>query len=316
MQLPGQRRLQAGSTLVIQPGQSFSVSISKIKNSGSMEPSSNSVEYFAYADGNIIEQQTMGLVLQNKEPGYLVRSSSTIMPDDFQQSFMTNYTLQFSPVNFQRGMSVKLTLPQEISFSQSLVLCYGLEGTDREVLTCATNKQEKSITVTNAFENSVGNPGLVKILYRTLKNPQRNIFTGSFKLETFNQNGFLLDKLTEGLDVNFYCSYPCRSCNYNEPTKCLECYLNTDFFILFDSSCVQQCPSGFTTTPLTDQNCTRCNPDCQTCEGDPDTCTSCFEGYRLDGENCLQRVLWPFPWLILRGFQFILDFLSEILTKT
>jgi hypothetical protein len=128
LQLPlsRRRRLQSGSLQRISPDSIFTLSFSDIKNGISTEPSSGSLVYSAYSEGYLIESQSTGLTLQNTEPGDIVAALTTIFPTDFQQSVINNYTLSFRPINYQRGMEIKLYLPAEVRFGQNSIKCYGL----------------------------------------------------------------------------------------------------------------------------------------------------------------------------------------------
>ena len=125
---------------------------------------------------------TSNLNVTMKTPGTLNPITSSILPNDFRQSYAANYTLTFSPLNFQQNMKVVVTLPPEILFGSNKVLCYGAAGTDAVTLNCTTNTVNKTITINDAFAYQVGNPGSVKLIFSTLKNPTLNAVTGSFKV--------------------------------------------------------------------------------------------------------------------------------------
>lgn len=74
-------------------------------------------------------------------------------------------------------------------------------------------------------------------------------------------------------------------------TDCLRCDAQSDFPLLQNNGCVDQCMPG--KTPVFTSNfgqCVNCNPDCGTCEvGLPDFCLTCADGNRqfIFGGQCL-----------------------------
>lgn len=98
-------------------------------------------------------------------------------------------------------------------FGSNQIKCYGLAGTDTEEVTCKTNTKKKQITITDAVTFQRGNPGKIRILLDSLKNPKENIVTDSFLIETFTSDGWVLDEIRSNVTVNFFCEYPCASCN-------------------------------------------------------------------------------------------------------
>ena len=65
-----------------------------------------------------------------------------------------------------------------------------------------------------------------------------------------------------------------------------------------------------------DLTCTDCISPCVTCDGTPDTCLSCIDGYYVvDGGQCREEVTWYFPFIGTALIFFILITLSEICTK-
>ena len=127
-------------------------------------------------------------------------------------------------------------------------------------------------------------------------------------------SGYFLDKLRADLTVNFFCKYPCQTCDDFIPQWCNSCYLGDKYELFFRADCLETCPIGFMNT--TTNNCTACDSPCATCVDAPDRCLTCIEGYRLNGNECVEIVNWIFPFLIIGGVQFMLAAVSEICTKT
>ena len=93
---------------------------------------------------------------------------------------MTNYTFELAPVNYAQNLDIVVTLPKQIALGKTPVNCYGIAGTDTEKLTCKTDTKKKKITITDAVRYQRGNPGTIRIVIDSLKNPSQNIVTDSF----------------------------------------------------------------------------------------------------------------------------------------
>lgn len=117
------------------------------------------------------------------------------------------------------------------------------------------------------------------------------------------------------MTVNFFCEYPCASCDDVQKDKCHSCYSTAKEFLWHDYACFQECPLGFTNT--TTNNCTACTEPCATCSDTPETCTSCISGFTLywDRPACRELVYWPFPFLCLGFVFFTIISISECTTK-
>lgn len=185
----------------------------------------------------MIETLTQGLEITNTLPGSVQGSEASIVPSSFEPAAACNYTLYFSPQNYQQNMYMVLTLPKQIDFSQNAVKCYGLAGTDNDQygqLKCEIDKTKRTITIKNFVEFQRGNPGDIEILIETLVNPVQNILTDSFVLQTFTHEGYSLDQMDENLAVNFFCEYPCATCHQTWTDECYSCYGQSDYKIYHD----------------------------------------------------------------------------------
>ena len=80
--------------------------------------------------------------------------------------------------------------------------------------------------------------------------------------------------INESLYLLNYCNDFCESCKGE--SNCLSCKDNK---ILFEGNCLENCPSGFYKNG--DKNCSKCNDNCQTCEGGSENgnnnCLSCSD---------------------------------------
>lgn len=208
-------------------------------------------------------------------------------------------------------------MPPEINFGTDAVYCEGLAGTDRngENITCIEDREAKTINITDALTFTRGNPGPVRIVLSKLKNPTENIITSSFKIETFTPDGWVLDEVTTNVTVNFYCAYPCASCNLDDPEQCYSCYAAAYESFFYEFKCYGECPEGLVETET--NNCTACEAPCATCENSPTECTSCVAGWTLRrGKTvCREQVYWPFPFISTGLLAFIVISISECVTK-
>ena len=255
------------------------------------------------------------MTVTNTIAGELSQFKNGLLPSEFKQNFNSNYTFEVSPVNYAQNMFIVLTLPKEIFFGSSNVNCYGLAGTDTENVTCSTDTRKKQITLTDAVTFQRGNPGKIRFMLDSLKNPKDNIETGSFSIETYTPDEWVLDKISTNVTVNFYCEYPCASCNKEVKDQCYSCYSAASEKLFFEYSCYETCPAGYVNT--TTNNCTECIEPCATCVETPDTCLTCIEGYTIIAgtTRCRERVYWPFPFILTGVLGFILITISEIVTK-
>lgn len=79
----------------------------------------------------------------------------------------------------------------------------------------------------------------------------------------------------------------CATCSPSNTNYCLSCDSNYPIFYPTIGFCYAVCPSGSLYNPSTKQ-CQQCNQPCATCEGTPDTCTSCINQLPyLLGSTCM-----------------------------
>jgi len=65
-----------------------------------------------------------------------------------------------------------------------------------------------------------------------------------------------------------------------------------------------------------DLSCIDCESPCVTCDGTPDSCRTCIEGYYIvNGDECREEVTWYFPFVGTALIFFILISISELITK-
>ena len=251
-----------------------------MKNFYSLRPSTESIEYYVYsAEGVLFEEQTSGMTMANTEVGKLDPAKNGVLPSDFRTDFASPYTLTFQVSNFETNMVFTLFLPDEITFTEDDPQCFGVSGTDEDVLRCETQRSTRSLRFTNAMQFKQANPGALTILIENLMNPADNVITKSFGLTTETADGYAMDELFEDITINFYCEYPCASCPQGSPSTCEACYQTAVERYFYEEQCLSQCPDKMVETE--DLTCTDCISPCVTCEGTPNSCTSCIEGWYI-----------------------------------
>lgn len=102
----------------------------------------------------------------------------------------------------------------------------------------------------------------------------------------------------------FKCDSSCQSCDGQKASDCLLC---KDNLVLFNSSCIKTCPSGYYELTIHNKSiCVACSKECKTCDvGDADKCTSCPDGLVLVGSKCIVDCASPYV-LDSAGIQCIL----------
>lgn len=108
------------------------------------------------------------------------------------------------------------------------------------------------------------------------------------------------------------CIRDCSSCTSS--TECQECF--EGFYLNDQKSCTRcgnncdickgkdeckVCNRGYLLRKfdenLYDDQCTQCNSNCASCVNFPDQCTSCKEGFRINGTKCISRLVCGFKYV-------------------
>jgi hypothetical protein len=135
-------------------------------------------------------------------------------------------------------MRIILQLPMEINFGADDPTCYGLSGVAPSELNCITDRKKKTISFTNALEYAETNPGEIRLSIENLKNPSENKVTSSFSIKTETFDGYPMDDILTGISINFFCAFPCASCDNNLPTKCQSCYSTAVERYFYENKCL------------------------------------------------------------------------------
>lgn len=135
-------------------------------------------------------------------------------------------------------MRIILQLPKEINFGTDDPTCYGLSGVTISELNCKTDRKNKTLSFTNAMEYAETNPGEIRISIENLKNPSENKVTSSFSIKTETFDGYPMDEISSGIFINFFCAFPCASCDNTSPTTCQSCYSTAVERYLHENKCL------------------------------------------------------------------------------
>jgi hypothetical protein len=98
----------------------------------------------------MMEQLSTGLIVTNTLPGLIDKTWASVVPSSFKQSDISNFTLTFKPVNYQKAMVIIVKLPAQIDITADPLKCYGKQGTDYPTVNCTLNAKTKTITIPDA----------------------------------------------------------------------------------------------------------------------------------------------------------------------
>ena len=299
----GRRSLQAS----IPAGAIINVRLTDVTSSNSLRPTEGSVKYAVYTKaGDMVEATEASLTIENKEIGKLKMQNAGVTPSYWEKKQEANYTIAFKPANFEQRMKILITVPKTITILEKII-CHGVRGTDSTEVNCEVDQDENTIRLLDAVDQRDIAPPRIEVLIESLYNPTENIVTESFGIETFTHDNYGIDSLKEGLTVNFYCVYPCKTCNLTEPTQCYSCYTaTTEFIYLHEDRCIENCPEGMYAVMDPDPRvedeapvCRPCEWPCTTCSYDPNICDTCAQGYELYEVNrtCYEEISYPWPFI-------------------
>lgn len=195
------------------------IDLTRVTSPPSLRPASGSISYSVTTNsGAGIEAQATGLAVGNTEPGVMKSALAAAVPSFMEKGAPANYTIKFVPVNFETNMKILYTFPSQISFPKpwdAATGCQGIRGLSQPELACIINQNTNTILVTNGLASSVSRPEEIEIEFLDVRNPTENVKTSAFQIETFTADGYAIDVLETSppVFVNFYCTFPCQTCN-------------------------------------------------------------------------------------------------------
>lgn len=197
--------------------------------------------------------------------------------------------------------------------------CRGIRGTSQPELTCQLNPSANTLNITDSQASTERIPDKIEIFIQDLRNPTANVRTDPFQIHSETPDGFRIDELdvTKPLFVNFYCMFPCKTCNDTEATQCYTCYSEDTTFLYFhDYKCMDECPIGMWEAPATKKEvatCKNCEFPCVTCGNAAGDCLTCAKTYlHYDGDNtCYKEIFYYFPYLCTAAGLIVFVFLVD-----
>ena len=89
--------------------------------------------------------------------------------------------------------------------------------------------------------------------------------TDSFEALTLTEDGYMIDRIVEGLLVASNCDWPCWDCPAAEPGTCLKCDArdNAPLPLFFNGQCLDTCPSSYFNM---NKVCSQCDEGCLECD--------------------------------------------------
>jgi hypothetical protein len=176
--------------------------------------------------GEKLEYQLTDLNLQNTIAGTINPKTASVIPNYWEKGKLANYTIKFVPENFEQNMKIVIGLDKRVVIPDNWNnTCKGIRGTDKVDLACEVNWYNHTITLTDAVASKDIKPDVIEFVIENLTNPIYNIVTESFTIHTYTYDWYAIDKIERDLTLNFYCIFPCATCNFDYPDKCYSCYL-------------------------------------------------------------------------------------------
>lgn len=180
----------------------------------------------------------------------MLTALAAAVPSFMEKGAPANYTIKFVPVNFENNMKILFTFPKQISFPtpwNATANCVGIRGLSQPEVACILNPNTNTILITNGLAKTLSKPDDIEIHIYDVRNPTENVKTDAFQIETFTADGYAIDVLetVPPVFVNFYCTFPCQTCNETVSTECFTCYADaTPFIYIYKSKCLDVCPAG------------------------------------------------------------------------
>ena len=170
--------------------------------------------YYTQAQGSILEYYYTPLKFQNTQFGKIDTKAAGLSPNWWEKGRLANYTLTFNPVNYEQNMKIVVYVNQYVRIPQNWnKTCKGLVGVDKYNLTCEVDWYNYTITIVDAFVLRDVMPDTVSLVIENLTNPDYNVVTESFRVKTRTWDWYDIDYLDKGLELNFFCTFPCQTCN-------------------------------------------------------------------------------------------------------
>jgi hypothetical protein len=170
--------------LVGESGNVWGFTISDVKNPYSTEISTSMIYTVKTSGGYDVEEEDTDLKVTNTLPGTLAYTTAGAVPDSFTKGEQTSYTVTFAPLNYEQGMKLVITIPEELSLPDDLTTasCVGVGGMDSTSPECVWDAEARTVTLSEAWRLTEDMPEEVQLTLSPLENPNLSLITTSFAL--------------------------------------------------------------------------------------------------------------------------------------
>ena len=249
------------------------ITVSGYKNPPSTEPS----ETFTFQLINIVSSTEYLINVYSTSVTIATTTAATILVSSISHESadalaVTTFLLSFQSVHsIPIGGIVKITYPEQIGIDQNTFGCTVNIATSPS---CTYDTATRTITVSNAFTNTLAAGGSVEITLNGMINSEFAAATASFSIETFTSGStYKIDKIASGLTLTNNCNYPCKTCSLSAPSECSSCIQTGVLTKLQGTQCLETCSPGY--IEETPGLCISCDTNCEECAGTKTSCTKC-----------------------------------------
>jgi hypothetical protein len=189
------------------PG-TYSFTTSGITNAPSTAPSSTFTIQTMLSDQSYLIEQTTTPTVTNTAPGTITSASASA--DSVSLSTAVTYTITFTPINYVQGMSMRITLPSELSITSGTNTCTKIKGLIDSSFSCVYTSSSRTIVITGQFTGP-SNPGEVSFTMPSITNPSSYTTTSSFQILTYHtisSTDYSIDSIISGLAAVVACANP------------------------------------------------------------------------------------------------------------
>ena len=309
------RNLASGS-----PG-TYALTVSGIVNAPSTYPSTAFTFQSYLSDKTYLIEQYLTATVTNSAAGTI--TSASVSPNSVSLSTNVIYTLTFTPVNYYQGMTLKITIPADLSITDGTQTWINVKGLVDSSFSWTYTASSREILVTGEFTGS-SNPGEVSLQMPNIKNPSSYKTTNSFLLNTYitiSGTNYAIDSLTSGLFASIKWATKWLTCG-SSASSCNSCDTTSSYKYLYNNDCLTSWPDGYYANvdvwSIWDSNCLTWSGTATTWLSwatsmylySSKCLSTCPTGYVASGTTCVlsttsssssQTILFPFliAWAIV-----------------
>ncbi|CDW75779.1 UNKNOWN [Stylonychia lemnae] len=216
-----------------------------------------------------------GGTIQVGQPSTITQANFTAL--DFRQLAYTAITIRMKTNNFiPAGGYLEVSFDRmyfQVNRDTSFKCTSNL--VKNELVTCVFNKEGQFLVQDLFPADYVGGSFVDFTINNVNIDVTTKMTTPSWTVISYTNDGYQIDKISDGLSLVFPCNSPCQTCQTNSPTYCLSCNALSGKTILYNNKCWDTCPNSqyydsfqFKCMPC-DIKCKSCNPlnpsECLTC---------------------------------------------------